>query len=129
MVLARGWRRAQIEWRKELVGNPTGVLAGGPITAMSTAAAAWRSRPCSRSRNPSPPSTCASATRRRARKAGDRRGRVLPHHPLGRLHAPRPQGDPKDPVAAAAGTFMLGTKGEVTQAQLISRKQAKSGSS
>ena len=23
------------------------------------------------------------------------------------------QGDPKDPVAAAAGTFMLGTKGEV----------------
>ena len=27
------------------------------------------------------------------------------------------QGDPKDPIAAAAGTFMLGTKGEVTRAQ------------
>ena len=26
------------------------------------------------------------------------------------------QGDPKDPVAAAAGTFMLGTKGEVDAA-------------
>jgi acyl-coenzyme A thioesterase PaaI-like protein len=29
------------------------------------------------------------------------------------------QGDPKDPVAAAAGTFMLGTKGEVTRPQSI----------
>ena len=28
-------------------------------------------------------------------------------------------GDPKDPIAAAAGTFMLGTKGEVTRPQAI----------
>jgi hypothetical protein len=27
-----------------------------------------------------------------------------------------PQGDPKHPVAAAAGTFMLGTKGKATRA-------------
>jgi acyl-coenzyme A thioesterase PaaI-like protein len=32
------------------------------------------------------------------------------------------QGNPKDPVAAAAGTFMLGTKGEVTRAQAVSRE-------
>jgi acyl-coenzyme A thioesterase PaaI-like protein len=32
------------------------------------------------------------------------------------------QGDPKDPVAAAAGTFMLGTKGEVTRSQLVSQE-------
>jgi hypothetical protein len=32
------------------------------------------------------------------------------------------QGDPKDPVAAAAGTFMLGTKGEVTRSQMVSRE-------
>ena len=28
-------------------------------------------------------------------------------------------GDAKDPIAAAAGTFMLGTKGEVTRPQTI----------
>ena len=34
------------------------------------------------------------------------------------------QGDPKDPVAAAAGTFMLGTKGEVTRSQRSPRNSA-----
>ena len=32
------------------------------------------------------------------------------------------QGDLKDPIAAAAGTFMLGTKGKVTRAQAISKE-------
>jgi acyl-coenzyme A thioesterase PaaI-like protein len=32
------------------------------------------------------------------------------------------QGDPRDPVAAAAGTFMLGTKGEVTRSQLVAKE-------
>ncbi|MBV8392871.1 MAG: PaaI family thioesterase, partial [Alphaproteobacteria bacterium] len=32
---ARGSASMQLEWREELVGNPeTGVLAGGPLTAM-----------------------------------------------------------------------------------------------
>jgi acyl-coenzyme A thioesterase PaaI-like protein len=35
------------------------------------------------------------------------------------------QGDPRDPIAAAAGTFMLGTKGEVTRAQAVSQELTK----
>ena len=35
------------------------------------------------------------------------------------------QGDPKDPVAAAAGTFMLGTKGEATRAQAMGKELVK----
>ena len=35
------------------------------------------------------------------------------------------QGDPKDPVAAAAGTFMLGTKGEATRAQAMGKELSK----
>ena len=31
------------------------------------------------------------------------------------------QGDPKDPVAAAAGTFMLGTKGQSTHGEALAR--------
>src|SRR4051812_28226035 len=35
LAVARGLASMRLEWRKELVGNPkTGVLAGGPLTAM-----------------------------------------------------------------------------------------------
>ena len=38
IAVRRGFGSMQLDWREELVGNPeTGVLAGGPLTALSTA--------------------------------------------------------------------------------------------
>src|ERR1700751_4691441 len=35
LAVAKGLASMQLDWREELVGNPeTGVLAGGPLTAM-----------------------------------------------------------------------------------------------
>jgi len=45
---------------------------------------------------------------------------MLPHHAsVAFTRAFAHHGDAKDPIAAAAGTFMLGTKGEVTRPQSI----------
>jgi uncharacterized protein (TIGR00369 family) len=119
----KGFASMQLDWREDLVGNPeTGVLAGGPLTAMLDGC-------CGMSvatllKNPEPFATldlridyvrpaepgkaviaeaeCYRLTRSVAFT------RAFAHH-----------GDAKDPIAAAAGTFMLGTKGQVTRAQAI----------
>ena len=127
LAIARGLASMQLEWRKELVGNPeTGVLAGGPLTAMLDSccgmAVATHAQGAEALRHARPAHRLRQA--RRPGKAGDRRGRVLSHHPLGRLHPRlRPPGRSQGPVAAAAGTFMLGTKGEATRAQAIGKER------
>jgi uncharacterized protein (TIGR00369 family) len=111
----RGFASMQLDWRRELVGNPvTGVLAGGPLTAMLDGCCGMAV--ATMLKNPEPFATldlridyvrpadpgktviaeaeCYRITRSVAFT------RAFAHH-----------GDAKDPIAAAAGTFMLGTKG------------------
>src|SRR6185436_14980630 len=55
VAVAKGLASMQLDWREELVGNPeTGVLAGGPLTAMLDGCCGIPSR--------SRRSTCASTT-------------------------------------------------------------------
>ena len=119
LAVARGLASMQLEWRKELVGNPeTGVLAGGPMTAMldsccGMAVATMLKEPkpfatldlridYAKPAVPGKPVIAEAECYRITRSVAFTR--AFAH-----------QGDPKDPVAAAAGTFMLGTKGEVTR--------------
>ena len=100
LAVARGLASMQLDWRPELVGTPeTGVVAGGPLTAMLDA-------------TPGQPVIAEAECYRITRSVAFTR--AFAH-----------QGDPKDPVAAAAGTFMLGTKGEVTAAQAIGKERLK----
>jgi len=96
---SRGFASMQLDWREELVGNPeTGVLAGGPLTAMLDG--------------------CCGMSVATMLKAPE------PFATLDlRIDYVRPA-EPGKPViaeadAAAAGTFMLGTKGKVTRPQMI----------
>ena len=89
LAVARGLASMQIEWRKEFVGNPeTGVVAGGPLTAMLDSCCGMAV--ATMLKDPKPFATLDLridyAKPGDARQAGDRRGRVLSHHALGRLH-------------------------------------------
>ena len=112
----------QLEWREELVGNPeTGVLAGGPLTAMldgccgmSVATLLTAPEPFAtldlridsvRPAEPGKPVIAEAECYRITRSVAFTR--AFAHH-----------GDAKDPIAAAAGTFMLGTKGKATRPPL-----------
>ena len=129
LAVARGLASMQLEWREELVGNPeTGVLAGGPLTAMldgccGMAVATMLTRPepfatldlridYAKPADPKKPVIAEAECYRITRSVAFTR--AFAH-----------QGDPKDPVAAAAGTFMLGTKGEVTHAQTVAKELTK----
>jgi uncharacterized protein (TIGR00369 family) len=129
VAVARGIACMQLEWRKELVGNPeTGVLAGGPITAMldgccgmSVATMLADPKPFAtldlridyaRPATPRKPVIAEAECYRMTRSVAFTR--AIAH-----------QGDPKDPIAAAAGTFMLGTKGEVTRPQSVAKELLK----
>src|SRR5215472_10864213 len=126
LAVARGIASMQIDWREELVGNPeTGVLAGGPITAMLDGCCGMAV--ATMLRDPKPFATLDLRI--------DYAKPAVPGQPViaeaecyritrsvAFTRAFAHQGDPKDPVAAAAGTFMLGTKGEVTSSQLVSRE-------
>ena len=126
---SRGFASMQLEWREELVGNPeTGVLAGGPLTAMldgccgmSVATMLTAPEPFAtldlridyvRPAEPGKPviaeAECYRITRSVAFTAMTNRPCFDPNH----------HGDAKDPIAAAAGTFMLGTKGKATRPPL-----------
>ena len=119
----KGFASMRLEWREELVGNPeTGVLAGGPLTAMldgccgmSVATMLTRPEPFAtldlridyvRPADPGKAVIAEAECYRVTRSVAFTR--AFAHH-----------GDPKDPIAAAAGTFMLGTKGKVTRGQAI----------
>jgi uncharacterized protein (TIGR00369 family) len=123
VAIARGLASMQLDWREELVGNPeTGVLAGGPLTAMldgccGLAVATMLTKPepfatldlridYAKPAVPGKPVIAEAECYRITRSVAFTR--AFAH-----------QGDPKNPVAAAAGTFMLGTKGEVTRPQSI----------
>ena len=126
LAVARGIASMQLDWREELVGNPEiGVLAGGPLTAMpdgccAMAVATMLKEPMpfatldlridyAKPAEPGKPVIAEAECYRITRSVAFTR--AFAH-----------QGDPKDPVAAAAGTFMLGTKGKVTAAHQKGRE-------
>ena len=131
VAVARGLASMQLDWREELVGNPeTRVLAGGPLTAMldgccGMAVATMLKEPMpfatldlridyAKPAVPGMPVIAEAECYRMTRSVAFTR--AFAH-----------QGDPKDPVAAAAGTFMLGTKGKVTPAHLKGREMLAKG--
>ena len=131
VAVARGLASMQLDWREELVGNPeTRVLAGGPLTAMldgccGMAVATMLKEPMpfatldlridyAKPAVPGRPVIAEAECYRMTRSVAFTR--AFAH-----------QGDPKDPVAAAAGTFMLGTKGKVTPAHLKGREMLAKG--
>ena len=122
----KGFASMRLEWREELVGDPeTGVLAGGPLTAMLDSCCGMSvatmlteakpfatldlridyARPATPGKSVIAEAECYRITRSVAFT------RAFAHH-----------GDSKEPIAAAAGTFMLGTKGAVTRAQSIGKE-------
>jgi uncharacterized protein (TIGR00369 family) len=118
----RGIASMRLEWREELVGNPeTGVLAGGPLTAMLDGCCGMSV--ATMLRNPMPFATldlridyARPATPGKAVIAEAECYRITRSVAFTRAFAHH--GDPKDPIAAAAGTFMLNTKGKVTRPKL-----------
>jgi uncharacterized protein (TIGR00369 family) len=128
LAVARGLASMRLDWRPELVGNPeTGVLAGGPLTAMldsccGMAVATMLKAPepfatldlridYAKPATPGQPVIAEAECYRITRSVAFTR--AFAHH-----------GDPKDPIAAASGTFMLGTKGKATKAQSVGSKAA-----
>ncbi len=129
VAVRRGFGSMQLEWREELVGNPeTGVLAGGPLTALMDSCCGMSV--ATMLKEPAPfatldlridyvrPATPGEAVIAEAECYRITRSvaftRAVAHH-----------GDSKDPIAAAAGTFMLGTKGQASR-PLVPGLEAKS---
>lgn len=122
IAVRRGFGSMQLDWREELVGNPeTGVLAGGPLTALMDSCCGMSV--ATMLKEPAPfatldlridyvrPATPGQAVIAEAECYRITRSvaftRAFAHH-----------GDAKDPIAAAAGTFMLGTKGQANRPQV-----------
>ncbi len=122
----RGFASMQLDWREELVGNPeTGVIAGGPLTAMLDGCCGMSV--ATMLKEPMPFATldlridyARPATPGKAVIAEAECYRITSSVAFTRAFAHH--GDPKDPIAAAAGTFMLGTKGTVTRPALPTAK-------
>ena len=123
LAVARGLASMQLDWRQELVGDPrTRVLAGGPLTTMLDSCCGMAV--ATMLREPKPVATldlridyARPATPGQPVIAEAECYRITRSVAFTRAFAH--QGDPKDPVAAAAGTFMLGTKGKLTRAQSV----------
>ena len=123
VAVRRGFASMRLEWREELVGNPeTGVLAGGPLTAMLDGCCGMSV--ATMLREPMPFATldlridyARPATPGQAVIAEAECYRITSSVAFTRAFAHH--GDAADPIAAAAGTFMLGTKGKVTRPQMI----------
>ena len=111
----RGFGSMRLDWREELVGNPeTGVLAGGPLTALMDSCCVMSV--ATMLKDPAPFATLdlridyvRPATPGQAVIAEAERYRITRSVAFTRAFAHH--GDARDPIAAAAGTFMLGTKG------------------
>lgn len=129
IAVTKGLACMQLEWREELVGNPeTGVLAGGPLTAMLDGCCGMAV--ATMLKEPKPFATLD--LRIDYAKPAEPRKPVIAEAECYRItrsvaftRAIAHQGDPKDPVAAAAGTFMLGTKGKVTRPQAVGKELSK----
>ena len=113
----RGFAAMQLEWREELVGNPLTAMLDG-CCGMSVATMLKNPEPFAtldlridyvRPAEPGKAVIAEAECYRITRSVAFTR--AFAHH-----------GDPKDPIAAAAGTFMLGTKGKVTRAQSIGKE-------
>jgi uncharacterized protein (TIGR00369 family) len=123
LAARRGFASMRLDWREELVGNPeTGVLAGGPLTAMLDGCCGMSV--ATMLKDPMPFATldlridyARPATPGQAVIAEAECYRITNSVAFTRAFAHH--GDPKDPIAAAAGTFMLGTKGEVTRPRIF----------
>ena len=123
IAVRRGFASMRLEWREELVGNPeTGVLAGGPLTAMLDGCCGMSV--ATMLREPKPSATpdlridyARPATPGEAVIAEAECYRITNSVAFTRAFAHH--GDAASPIAAAAGTFMLGTKGKVTRPQMI----------
>jgi uncharacterized protein (TIGR00369 family) len=119
IAAGKGFASMRLEWRAELVGNPeSGVLAGGPLTAMLDSCCGMSV--ATMLKDPMPFATldlridyAKPATPGRAVIAEAECYRITSSVAFTRAFAHH--GDPKDPIAAAAGTFMLGTKGKATR--------------
>jgi len=129
IAVRRGFGSMQLDWREELVGNPeTGVLAGGPLTAlmdsccgMSVATMLAEPAPFATLDlridyiKPATPGQAVIAEAECFKLTNNVAfTRAVAHH-----------GDPTDPIASSAGTFMMGTKGTVLQAQTVGARLAK----
>lgn len=123
VAVRKGFASMRLEWREELVGDPeTGVLAGGPLTAMLDSCCGMSV--ATMLKEPKPFATldlridyARPATPGKAVIAEAECYRITRSVAFTRAFAHH--GDAKEPIAAAAGTFMLGTKGAVTRAQAI----------
>ncbi len=132
VAVRKGVATMRLEWQPHLVGNPeTGVLFGGALTTMidaccGMAVATMLSEPSPFATldlridyiKPATPrqaviaeATCFKLTNNVAFT------RAVAHH-----------GDSDDPIASSAGTFMMGTKGSVLQAQTIGARLTKGAS-
>ena len=114
LAVARGLASMRLDWRRELVGNPeTGVLAGGPITAMLDSCCGMAV--ATLLKEPKPFATLdLRIDYLRAAEAGRD---VIAHatcykktRNIAFTRAVAYHDDPNDPIASSVGTFMLSTK-------------------
>jgi uncharacterized protein (TIGR00369 family) len=129
VAVRKGVATMKLEWQPHLVGNPeTGVLFGGALTTLIDACSGMAVgtmlteplpfatldlridyiKPATPRQAVIAEATCFKLTNNVAFT------RAVAHH-----------GDPDDPIASSAGTFMMGTKGTVLQAQTIGARLAK----
>ena len=125
----KGVATMKLEWQPHLVGNPeTGVLFGGALTTMIDACSGMAV--ATMLTEPAPFATLdlridyiKPATPRQAVIAEAECFKLTNNVAFTRAVAHH--GDPTDPIASSAGTFMMGTKGTVLQAQTVGARLAK----
>jgi uncharacterized protein (TIGR00369 family) len=121
--VARGHAVMQLDWQECLVGNPeTGVLHGGAITTLLDACCGMAV--ASKLTDPQPFATLdlridyvRPATPRLPVIAEAECFKIT--HNVAFFRAFAHHGDKADPIASAAGTFMLATKGQARAAQAM----------
>ncbi len=132
IAVRRGFAAMKLEWQPHLVGNPeTGVLFGGALTTMIDGCSGMAVATMLTA--PSPFATLdlridyiKPATPRQAVIAEAECFKLTNNVAFTRAVAHH--GDPADPIASSAGTFMMGTKGTVLQAQTIGTRLGKGAS-
>jgi uncharacterized protein (TIGR00369 family) len=121
--IVRGFAVMRLDWQECLVGNPeTGVLHGGAITTLLDACCGMAV--ASKLTDPQPFATLdlridyvRPATPRLPVVAEAECFKIT--HNVAFFRAFAHHGDKADPIASAAGTFMLATKGQARAAQAL----------